>query len=187
MHGSLYEVGGIPGSEDVWDLATLQRIASHHDIALADATDWGKVLEALWGALVEPRLVDPVFITHHPASISPLARRSDTNPLLCDRYELVVAGMEVANGYSELNDPIDQRNRFEEQAARKAAGDNEAFDLDEDYLRALESGLPPTAGDGIGIDRLTMLLCDAASIREVLLFPQMKPEGGSTIRAAEDS
>jgi lysyl-tRNA synthetase class 2 len=187
MHGSLYEVGGIPGSEDVWDLATLQRIASHHHIALADATDWGKVLEALWGALVEPRLVDPVFITHHPASISPLARRSDTNPLLCDRYELVVAGMEVANGYSELNDPIDQRNRFEEQAARKAAGDNEAFDLDEDYLRALESGLPPTAGDGIGIDRLTMLLCDAASIREVLLFPQMKPEGGSTLQAAEDS
>jgi lysyl-tRNA synthetase class 2 len=136
------------------------------------------VVEALWGALVEPRLIDPVFITHHPASISPLARRSDADPSVCDRYELIIAGMEVANGYSELNDPIDQRRRFEEQAARKAAGDHEAFDLDEDFLRALESGLPPTAGDGMGIDRLTMLLTDAPSIREVLLFPQMKPEAG---------
>jgi lysyl-tRNA synthetase class 2 len=178
MHNSLYEIGGVPHSEDVWDLSSLIRIASHHDIHLPAPNDWGKVLEELWGALVEPKLVDPVFITHHPASISPLARRSDTNQLLCDRYELIVAGMEVANGYSELNDPVDQRARFEEQAARKAAGDKEAFDVDEDYLRALESGLPPTAGDGMGIDRLTMLLCDAPSIREVLLFPQMKPEEG---------
>lgn len=186
MHGSLYEVGKVPRSEDVWDLATLQRIASHHRVALAEPNDWGKVLEALWGALVEPHLIDPTFITHHPASISPLARRSDTNPAICDRYELIVAGMELANGYSELNDPVDQRRRFEEQAARKAAGDQEAFDIDEEYLRALESGLPPTAGDGLGIDRLTMLLLDAPSIREVLLFPQMKPEGGAAGTVAED-
>lgn len=186
MHGSLHEVGKVPHSEDVWDLATLQRIASHHHVALAEPNDWGKVLEALWGELVEPHLVDPTFITHHPASISPLARRNDVNPAICDRYELVIAGMEVANGYSELNDPVDQRRRFEEQAARKAAGDHEAFDTDEDYLRALESGLPPTAGDGMGIDRLTMLLSDAASIREVLLFPQMKPEGGSAANSEEE-
>lgn len=187
MHESLYEVGNVPRSENVWDVPTLQRIAAHHHIALAEPNDWGKVLEALWGELVEPHLINPTFITHHPASISPLARRNDENPAICDRYELIIAGMEVANGYSELNDPIDQRRRFEEQAARKAAGDHEAFDTDEDFLRALESGLPPTAGDGIGIDRLTMLLCNAPSIREVLLFPQMKPEGGTHTIGAEDA
>ena len=184
MHDSLYEVGEVPRTEDVRDLPTLHRIAAHHRVGLVDSDDVGKVVEALWGALVEPRLIDPVFITHHPASISPLARRSDADPSVCDRYELIIAGMEVANGYSELNDPVDQRRRFEEQAVRKAAGDHEAFDLDEDFLRALESGLPPTAGDGMGIDRLTMLLTDAPSIREVLLFPQMKPEagGGGTLK-----
>ena len=128
------------------------------------------------GDLVEAKLTNPTFITMHPYSISPLARRNDHNPNITDRFELIVAGMEIANAFSELNDAEDQRERFEAQANRKAGGDEEAHDVEEDFIRALEYGLPPTAGQGIGIDRLVMLLTNSDSIRDVLLFPQMKPE-----------
>ena len=176
MEQSIYTYGGFTKEDaDISTLSGTHTIASKHRIKLDDKDDWGKCLESLWGALVEPKLIHPCFITHHPYSISPLARRNADNPNITDRFELIIAGMEIANAFSELNDPIDQRERFEAQAARKAKGDEEASDVDEDFLRALEYGLPPTAGEGIGIDRLVMLLTDSHTIRDVLLFPQLKP------------
>jgi len=125
---------------------------------------------------VEPKLIQPHFIYHYPLDISPLARRNDTNAALTDRFELFIAGREIGNAFSELNDPVDQRNRFEEQVMEKEAGDDEMPSVDDDYLRALEYAMPPAAGAGIGIDRLIMLLTDAPSIREVIFFPLLKPE-----------
>ena len=134
----------------------------------------GKVITKLFDALVEPKLIQPTFITGYPVEVSPLSRRSDTEPGLTDRFELFIAGREIANGFSELNDPEDQLGRFQQQVADREAGDAEAHFMDKDYIEALEYGMPPTAGEGIGIDRLVMLLTDAASIREVILFPHMK-------------
>ena len=136
----------------------------------------GAILNIIFDSTVESRLIQPTFITHYPIEISPLAKRCATQPMLTDRFELYIAGREIANAFSELNDPIDQAQRFEAQAALRATGDVEAHHIDADFIRALEYGLPPTAGEGIGIDRLVMLLTNQASIREVILFPQLRPE-----------
>ena len=127
-------------------------------------------------ATAEAKLVQPTFLTEFPLAVSPLARKQDADPAFCDRFELFVAGKEIANGFSELNDPDDQRARFQAQLQAKAAGADETMDYDEDYCRALEFGMPPTAGEGIGIDRLAMMLTGAASIRDVILFPLMRGE-----------
>ncbi len=141
-----------------------------------EADGLGKLQSYLFDLDVEDKLVQPTFIYAYPAEISPLARRNDKNPDITDRFEFFICGCEYGNAFSELNDPVDQRLRFEAQVAAKAAGDDEACPLDNDYLRALEYAMPPTAGEGVGIDRLTMLLCDEPSIREVLLFPLLRPE-----------
>jgi lysyl-tRNA synthetase class 2 len=138
--------------------------------------DAGKLQLEIFERTVEHRLMDPTFITEYPTEVSPLARRKDQDPFVTDRFELIIGGRELANGFSELNDAEDQAERFYEQARAKDAGDEEAMHFDSAYIRALEYGLPPTAGEGIGIDRLVMLLTDSPSIREVLLFPQLRPE-----------
>ena len=135
----------------------------------------GAILNAAFEEKVEETLMAPTFITHHPTEISPLAKRNSDNPMITDRFEFFVYGRELANGFTELNDPIDQRQRFVDQMKQRAAGDAEAHVMDEDYVTALEYGLPPTGGVGIGIDRLVMFLTDSPSIRDVLLFPTMKP------------
>ena len=134
------------------------------------------IINEIFEETVEPKLQQPTFITDYPIELSPLARRKDSDPALVDRFELYIAGREVANAFSELNDPLDQRDRLEGQAAQREAGDEEAHLVDEDFLRALEFGMPPTAGEGIGIDRLVMLFTNQASIRDVVLFPQLRPE-----------
>ena len=146
-------------------------------VPVKDGQGWGKLLLELFEKTVEGGLVQPTFITHYPVEVSPLARESDTEPGITDRFELFVGGKELANGFSELNDPEDQAARFRAQVAAKAGGDDEAMHYDADYIRALEVGLPPTGGLGVGIDRLVMLLTDSASIRDVLLFPYMRPTG----------
>jgi len=135
----------------------------------------GKLQAEIFETRVEEKLIEPVFITAYPAEISPLARRSDADPTVTDRFELFIMGREIANGFSELNDPEDQAERFRAQVELKNAGDDEAMGYDQDYITALEYGLPPTAGEGIGIDRLVMLLTNSTSIRDVLLFPHMRP------------
>jgi lysyl-tRNA synthetase class 2 len=143
-----------------------------------DAQGWGALQLMLFETVAEKHLIQPTFITDFPAEVSPLARRRDSDPQLTDRFELFIDAKEVANGFSELNDPEDQAARFLEQAKAKEAGDQEAMYYDADYIRALEYGLPPTAGAGLGVDRLVMLLTDSPSIRDVILFPHMRPEGG---------
>ena len=139
---------------------------------------YGKMLVHLFETLCEPNLIQPTFITQYPLETSPLSRKNDADPDWVDRFELFCAGNEIANAFSELNDPVDQRQRFEDQMAQRLAGDVEAMPIDRDYVRALEYGMPPTAGQGIGIDRLVMLLTNSPTIREVILFPHMRPEAG---------
>jgi lysyl-tRNA synthetase class 2 len=156
------------------DLDAARGIAGSLDIPLKESYGLGKVQIEIFEKTVEHRLKDPTFITAYPTEVSPLARRNDEDPFVTDRFEFFVGGREIANGFSELNDPEDQAERFRQQVEEKEAGDDEAMHFDEDYVCALEHGLPPTAGEGIGIDRLVMLFTDSASIRDVLLFPHMR-------------
>jgi lysyl-tRNA synthetase class 2 len=170
----LKEFGGIDAGL-LNDREGLLEFASSNRIKVTKTGQLGKIVTKLFDVLVEPKLIQPTFITGYPVEVSPLSRRSDISPELTDRFELFIAGHEIANGFSELNDPNDQKERFLQQVAAREAGDKEAHYMDKDYIEALEYGMPPTAGEGIGIDRLTMLFADSASIREVILFPHMKP------------
>ena len=173
---ALETIGGIePGLFN--NREALLNFAAQKGIKISKTGRLGKIITKLFDALVEPSLIQPTFITGYPVEVSPLSRRNDENPEMTERFELFIAGKEIANGFSELNDPEDQKGRFLQQVEDRAAGDKEAHFMDEDYIEALEYGMPPTAGEGIGIDRLTMLLTDSASIREVILFPHMKPKG----------
>ena len=174
---------------DVEDAARLKEIVTteafvkacrKHGVAPAEykTRSHGKTVEALFGDFAEEGLVQPTYIVDYPVEISPLAKRRADNPDFADRFELFCCGMEIANGFSELNDPLEQRARFLDQLAGREGGDDEAHQMDEDYVRALGHGLPPTGGCGLGIDRLAMLLTNSKSIRDVILFPQMRPESG---------
>ena len=175
FYESLEQVGGhLP--EFYHDYNKLREYIRERGEKVIDNENLSKLQAKLFDLDVEPKLIQPHFIYHYPTEISPLSRRNNQTPTLTDRYELFMTGREYANAFSELNDPVDQRMRFEEQVREKEMGDEEACPMDEDYLRALEYGMPPAAGQGVGIDRLVMLLTDSASIREVILFPLLKPE-----------
>lgn len=165
--------------EQLNDLEQAKALAEKLAIKVQDSWGLGKIQIEIFEATAEDKLMEPTFITAYPAEVSPLARRNDDNPFVTERFEMFVGGREIANGFSELNDAEDQAERFQEQVNQKDAGDTEAMFYDEDYVTALEHGMPPTAGEGIGIDRLVMLLTDSASIRDVLLFPHMRPRGSN--------
>jgi len=172
---SVLKYGNIAES-DIDDHSKLLAYAATLGLEFDKNIGYGKLLTEVFDAVAEPELWQPTFITQYPTEVSPLSRKNDQDPNIVDRFELFVVGRELANAFSELNDPDDQRERFVKQLAEKDAGDEEAHAMDEDYVRALEYGLPPTAGEGIGIDRLVMLLTNSQSIRDVILFPQMRPE-----------
>jgi lysyl-tRNA synthetase class 2 len=163
-------------AQQLSDASAARLIAQDLGISLKESWELGKVQIEIFEKTVEHLLDQPTFITAYPTEVSPLARRTDGDPFVTDRFEFFVGGRELANGFSELNDAEDQAERFLSQVAQKETGDEEAMHFDQDYIRALEYGLPPTAGEGIGIDRLVMLLTDSSSIRDVLLFPHMRPE-----------
>jgi len=163
---------------DLDEIEPARALAERLHTPLKDGYGLGKVQTEIFEKTVESRLIQPTFITEYPAEVSPLARRNDADPFVTDRFEFFAAGREIANGFSELNDPDDQAARFRAQVEAMAGGDDEAMHYDADYIQALEHGMPPTAGEGIGIDRLVMLMTDSASIRDVLLFPHMRPVKG---------
>jgi lysyl-tRNA synthetase class 2 len=177
MESSLAPLNLTPGPQgSARNAIALRDVCKRHGIEPHRDDGAGKLQLSLFEKVVEPTLDGPVFVTQYPAEVSPLARKNDADPFLTDRYELFIAGREFANGFSELNDPEDQAARFHAQIAAKERGDEEAMFFDADYIRALEHAMPPAAGMGLGIDRLAMLLTDSASIRDVLLFPQLKRE-----------
>ena len=172
---SLTTIGGVP-AKMCGDIDSIYSYCKEQNITLKPNLNLGQLQGELFDEFVEAKLIDPTFITDYPVEISPLARRSDENPEVTERFELFMAGKEIANAFSELNDPLDQLERFEGQMSAKDAGDDEAHQMDEDFVNALSYGMAPTAGQGIGIDRLVMMLTNQHSIRDVLLFPAMKPE-----------
>ena len=184
MFESINEYAGIDVSE--MDEADLRQVCTQLGIAVDDSMGKGKLIDEIFGEKVEEHLIQPTYITDYPIEMTPLAKKHRDKPGLVERFELFVNGKEIANAYTELNDPIDQRERFEDQLKLAARGDDEAMAMDEDFLRSLEYGMPPTSGLGIGIDRLCMLLTDNSTIQEVLFFPQMKPEKKVNIASDED-
>ena len=158
------------------DEALLREAAKKLAVPLEDAMGKGKIIDEIFGTQCEPHLIQPTFIIDYPIEMSPLAKKHRTNPMLVERFEVICNGKEICNAFSELNDPIEQQKRLEEQLALGKRGDEEAMLLDEDFLRALAYGMPPTVGLGVGIDRLTMIMTNSPSIQEVIFFPQMKPE-----------
>lgn len=174
LYDSIIEIGGAP-AEVLQSKEAALAFAKSQEIHLKSAKeDLPVILTEIFEELVEGKLIQPTFVTHYPIAVSPLSRRNDEDHDLSDRFELFIFGREIANGFSELNDPLDQKRRFQAQVEARGRGDEEAMFMDEDYVTALEYGMPPTAGEGIGIDRLVMLLTDQASIRDVILFPQLK-------------
>ncbi len=178
MADAILEFNPHVSASDLSDEDSARGLAKRSGVDVKDSWGLGKLVMEIFEALVEDKIVQPMFITQHPLEVSPLARRNDDNADVTDRFELFVMGQEIANGFSELNDAEDQAARFRAQVEAKDAGDDEAMHYDEDYITALEYGLPPTAGEGLGIDRLVMLLTDSASIRDVVLFPHMRPKRG---------
>ncbi len=177
LASALESIGGVDASL-LNDKKALLDLAAENDVRITKTGRMGKIITKLFDVLVEPKLIQPTFITGYPVEVSPLSRRCDDAPELTDRFELFIAGHEIANGFSELNDPEDQKGRFLQQVADRQAGDEEAHQMDHEYIEALEYGMPPTAGEGVGIDRVAMLFTDSASIREVILFPHMRPDAG---------
>ena len=177
VRDAVIEIGGVePAVLD--DPGRMAEHARKLGLEVKPSDPEGKVLMAVFDETVEKKLVQPTFVTHYPVDVSPLSRRNAEEPTLTDRFELYICGKEIANAFSELNDPVDQRERFEMQLREREAGDLEAHEMDEDYVGALESGMPPTAGEGIGIARLVMLLTDSPSIRDVILFPLLRTRNG---------
>jgi lysyl-tRNA synthetase, class II len=171
---SLSKIGNVP-SEIIGDKTAILAFLKSNNLEANAKLNLGQLYGVLFDEFVEDKLIDPTFITHYPVELSPLARRNDSEPELTDRFELFIGGKEIANAFSELNDPIDQYERFNDQLKAKEHGDDEAHEMDEDFVEALKYGMAPTAGEGIGIDRLVMMLTNNHSIRDVLLFPAMKP------------
>lgn len=184
MYGSIHEFTGIDISK--MDEAEMRETAKKLNVEVDDSMGRGKLIDEIFGETVEPHLIQPTFITNYPVEMSPLAKKHRSEPGLVERFEAICNRKEMCNAFSELNDPIDQRQRFEAQVELGKRGDDEAMVLDEDFLRALEFGMPPTAGLGIGIDRLSMILTNASSIQDVLFFPQMKPEKKPHFASKED-
>lgn len=174
--GAIARHAGVP-EERLFDPGFLERLAEEAGVPQSPGRTRGRLLVEVFEAVAERRIRGPAFVTGYPVEVSPLSRRNDARPDMVDRFELIVAGREIANAFSELNDPVDQRRRFEEQLRLRERGDQEAHAMDEDFLCALEHGMPPAAGEGIGVDRLVMLFTDSPSIRDVILFPQLRKEG----------
>ena len=175
MVDSIKKYCGVSDDAEFASKESLMALADRLEVHYDKGWGKGKILMEIFEEKVEHELDQPTFITEYPIEVSPLARRNEDNPEITDRFELIIGRRELANGFSELNDPEDQAERFRLQVEQKDSGDNEAMHYDDDYIRALEYGMPPTAGEGIGIDRLVMLFTDSASIKDVLLFPHMRP------------
>jgi len=173
---SILKLNDDVSADELESIDSTRAICQRLKINIKDTYGLGKLQIEIFEKTVEAKLKQPTFITEYPVEVSPLARRNESNDFVTDRFEFFVGGRELANGFSELNDPEDQAQRFQQQVDEKDAGDDEAMHYDADYIRALEYGMPPTAGEGIGIDRLVMLLTNSPSIRDVLLFPHMRPE-----------